>query len=132
MKIIVYIDKVYLPFRWLNCRYSMVNRVLVGKTFHVGWPAKNFSGMHMREDKICWKDLCWSIGIVFTLKKWGIGNLTMSERMWGHEVLNPNFEFFNKVVRSNSQKLQSFEKKSSWIFYFSICDLSVYISPKIQ
>ena len=28
--------------------------------------------LHVSEDKTCWKDSCWSVGIVFTLKKRGM------------------------------------------------------------
>ena len=32
----------------------------------------------MSEDRTCWNDLCWSVEIVFTLKKQEVGNVTMS------------------------------------------------------
>ena len=40
--------------------------------------------MHVGVDKTYWNNSCWLVGIVFTLKKQGVDNVTMSERM--HEM----------------------------------------------
>ena len=37
--------------------------------------------MHLSEYKACWEDSCWSIRIVFTFKKRGVGNVIMSQEM---------------------------------------------------
>ena len=51
-------------FGWLHYRNFKIKYILF-ETFYVGWPRENFL---MSEDKICWNDSCWFVGIIFNLK----------------------------------------------------------------
>ena len=33
--------------------------------FEMGGRPRNFSWVHMREDKVCTKDSCWSVGTIY-------------------------------------------------------------------
>ena len=56
--------------------------------FYFGWVPDNFLRMHVSEDKACWKDLCWFVGVVFTLRseEW----LTWSCCRRCREILSPD------------------------------------------
>ena len=67
MKVTTYTDKVHLLVRWLNHKNSMIKCVLLGAILRVYSP-RIFSGMHVSENKRFRKNLCWSMGLIFTLK----------------------------------------------------------------
>ena len=52
----------------LGHKNYIVKHVLFGVILYVGWPHVNFFGMNVREDKVYYKDSCWSMEIAFTLR----------------------------------------------------------------
>ena len=48
---------------------------------YVRWLFTNFFKMHVSEDKQCWKNSYLLVGILFTLKRREVGNLTMLHGM---------------------------------------------------
>jgi len=50
------------------------------------------------ENKTCWNDSCWSVEIVFTLKKQGVSNVTMSQEMQGGMSRSSDTEFGFRIL----------------------------------